>query len=153
MFRAASESSRPMLSQTAEYALRAALWLAEHPDEPVRVGDLARALNVPQNYLSKTMHQLARAGVLQSARGKHGGFRLSRQPSAIPLLEIVQPFERLDENRACLLGQAVCSDAAPCQAHHRWKQVKEITAAFFRETTLADLLRQPQKRGLVRGKA
>jgi len=137
-----------MLSQTAEYALRAALWLAEHPEqEPVRVGDLAEALDVPQNYLSKTLHQLARTGVVQSTRGKHGGFRLGRRPAAIPLWEIVQPFERLGDGRACLLGRSVCSDAAPCQAHERWKQVKETTAAFFRDTTLADLIRQPVRRG------
>ncbi len=133
-----------MLSQTAEYALRAAMWLAEHPDRlPARVGDLATALDVPQNYLSKTLHQLARAGVLQSTRGKHGGFRLARRPGAIPLIDIVRPFERLDDTRTCLLGRAVCSDASPCQAHDRWKQVKEITSAFFRNTTLADLVRTP----------
>jgi Rrf2 family protein len=130
-----------MLSQTAEYALRAAVWLAEHPAGPVRVGDLAHALRVPQNYLSKTMHQLARAGVLTSVRGKNGGFRLARQPGAIRLLEIVEPFEPITDRRTCVLGRAVCSDAAPCQAHDRWKEVARTTAAFFSGTTLADLMR------------
>lgn len=133
-----------MLSQTAEYALRAAVWLAEHPQGPVRVGDLAHALRVPQNYLSKTLHQLARAGVLASTRGKHGGFQLARRPAAIRLLEIVQPFEPLTDRRTCVLGRAVCSDAAPCQAHDRWKQVMSTTTAFFGETTLADLIREPR---------
>jgi len=131
-----------MLSQTAEYALRAAVWLAEHPAGPVRVGDLAHALRVPRNYLSKTMHQLARAGVLSSVRGKNGGFRLARQPAAIRLLEIVEPFEPIMDRRTCVLGRAVCSDAAPCQAHDRWKEVARTTAAFFSGTTLADLMRR-----------
>jgi len=131
-----------MLSQTAEYALRAALWLAEHEEGPVRVGDLAHALRIPQNYLSKTMHQLARAGVLSSVRGKNGGFRLARDPKAIRLAQIVEPFEPLTERRNCILGRAVCSDAAPCQAHDRWKEVSRITAAFFSQTTLADLMRE-----------
>ena len=136
-----------MLSQTAEYALRASLWLAEHPDRsPVRVGDLAEALRIPQNYLSKTMHLLARAGVLHSTRGKHGGFQLARPAARIPLIEIVQPFERLGDARACLLGRTACSDAAPCQAHDRWKRVKEITTTFFRDTTLADLAREPVRK-------
>jgi Rrf2 family transcriptional regulator, iron-sulfur cluster assembly transcription factor len=133
-----------MLSQTAEYALRAALFLAEHPDRmPARVGDLAGALRVPQNYLSKTLHQLARAGVLASTRGKHGGFRLARDAGEITLLEIVAPFEHFDERRQCILGRAVCSDAAPCQAHLRWKEVQERTTSFFRDTTLRDLIRLP----------
>ena len=132
-----------MLSQTAEYALRAAVWLAEHSEGPVRVGDLAHALKVPQNYLSKTMHQLARAGVLTSLRGKNGGFQLARSPGAIRLLEIVAPFEPVGERRTCVLGRAVCSDAAPCRAHDRWKEVARATTAFFSGTTLADLLRAP----------
>jgi len=135
-----------MLSQTAEYALRAALWLAEHPDGPVRVGDLAAGLRVPRNYLSKTMHQLARAGVLTSVRGKSGGFRLARKPSAIRLLDIIRPFEPLVERRECVLGRATCSDIAPCQAHHRWKEVMRTTTAFFTDTTLADLMREPRGR-------
>jgi len=131
----------PMLSQTAEYALRATVWLAEHGEGPVRVGDLAHALRIPQNYLSKTMHQLARAGLLHSVRGKHGGFRLARQPGAIRLLDIVEPFEPLADRKRCVLGRAVCSDAAPCQAHDRWKEVTRTTTAFFSGTTLADLMR------------
>ena len=107
------------------------MWLAEHREGPVRVGDLAHALRIPQNYLSKTMHQLARAGVLQSVRGKHGGFRLARQPGAIRLMDIVEPFEPLADRKRCVLGRAVCSDAAPCQAHDRWKEVTRTTTAFF----------------------
>ena len=132
-----------MLSQTAEYALRAAVWLAEHQDGPVRVGDLAHALRVPQNYLSKTMHQLARAGVLSSLRGKNGGFQLARPAAAIRLLDIVEPFDPVSGRSSCVLGRAVCSDAAPCRAHERWKEVTRTTAAFFSGTTLADLLHAP----------
>lgn len=130
-----------MLSQTAEYALRAALSMAEHPDQATRVGELARRLRVPQNYLSKTLHQLARAGILTSSRGKHGGFRLARPPEEISLYEIVAPFERFGQKRPCLLGRSACSDAAPCAAHDRWKDVKARTNAFFLETSLKDLIR------------
>jgi Rrf2 family protein len=129
-----------MLSQTAEYALRAAVYLAEDPDRTARVGDLAEALQVPQNYLSKTLHQLAKVGVLTSTRGKHGGFRLARPPAEISAYEIVSPFERIADQRVCLLGRTVCSDAAPCGAHTRWKKVKEQTGAFFRDTMLSDLI-------------
>jgi Rrf2 family protein len=129
-----------MLSQTAEYALRAALSMAEYPDEATRVGELARRLQVPQNYLSKTLHQLARAGILASTRGKHGGFRLARPPEEISLYEIVAPFERFEGKRPCLLGRSVCSDATPCAAHDRWKDVKARTNAFFQDTSLKDLI-------------
>jgi Rrf2 family protein len=130
-----------MLSQTAEYALRAVLYLAEQDDErPVRVGEVARALGIPQNYLSKIFHQLARGGALQSLRGKAGGFRLALPPDRLPLISIITPFDRVEERRRCLLGRPQCSDRRASAAHTRWKDVAERVAEFFRDTTVADLL-------------
>lgn len=131
-----------MLSQTAEYALRAVLALAAQPEGvALGAGRLAGMLKIPQNYLSKTLHQLARAGVLESSRGKLGGFQLARPASRITLLEVVALFDDLTGRRICLLGRPVCSDQTPCAAHRRWKAVTEQTATFFRETTLADLMK------------
>ncbi|HXG43573.1 MAG TPA: Rrf2 family transcriptional regulator [Gemmatimonadales bacterium] len=129
-----------MLSQTAEYALRAVLTIAAAgEDHPIGAARLAAELGIPQNYLSKTLHLLCRAGVLDSTRGKFGGFRLARPATAITLLEVVRPFDEISSGRACLLGLPVCSDQTPCAAHRKWKQVSERVAAFFRETTVADL--------------
>lgn len=136
-----AENSRPVLSQTAEYALRTVLYMAEHGDaDPYRVTALAEALSIPQNYLSKTMHLLARQGTLTSSRGKNGGFRLARPAADIPLLEIIRPFDQLEARRQCLLGRTTCSDDTPCAAHARWKDVADRTAEFFRDTTVADII-------------
>ena len=132
-----------MLSQTAEYALRAVLYLATNTtNRPVRVGEMAQALRIPRNYLSKILHLLARADVLVSTRGKHGGFQLAVAPGQLALLRIVAPFDRLDERRRCLLGRPQCSDRTACAAHTRWKDVAERVTSFFLETTVADLLHQ-----------
>lgn len=131
-----------MLSQTAEYALRAVLYLAERADEgTVRVGQMAQALHIPHNYLSKILHQLARAGVLASTRGKTGGFQLAVPAERLRLYEIIAPFDRIDERRRCLLGRPQCSDRTACAAHTRWKEVADTLASFFHETTVADLRR------------
>ncbi len=132
-----------MLSQTAEYALRAVLLIAASGrDHPIGAGRLAAELGLPQNYLSKTLHVLSRAGVLDSTRGKFGGFRLARPAGAITLLEVVRPFDEISSGRACLLGLPVCSDQTACAAHRKWKRVSERVAEFFRETTVADLARR-----------
>lgn len=128
------------LPQTAEYALRAVYFIAEAPGgEPVRVGEIAAALRVPRNYLSKTLHQLARARVLRSTRGPLGGFQLAVPAERLTLAQVVGPFLPA-EGRACVLGRTACSDAAPCAAHEHWKAVAEQMRAFFRRTTVADLL-------------
>lgn len=129
-----------MLSQTAEYALRAALYLAQQDARgPVPVGEMAEALGIPRNYLSKTLHVLARRGVLTSLRGKRGGFQLARPPERIPLLDVVAPFDRLEERQQCLLQRRDCSDGRACAAHSRWKAVAAQVADFFRITTVADI--------------
>jgi Rrf2 family protein len=136
-----------MLSQTAEYALRTVLYLAAREgDELHRVGEIAEDLDIPQNYLSKTLHLLARAGVLTSSRGKHGGFRLTKPPSKITLAEVVAPFDGPTGARICLLGRAACSDSDPCPAHGRWKSVSSEVSTFFRETKVSDLLESPVAR-------
>ena len=133
---------RIMLSQTAEHALRAVLYLAEKGDDRlVPVDEIAQALGIPRNYLSKIVHVLARERVLASARGQGGGFRLGAPADRLRLLAVIAPFDRLDNRRRCLLGRAECSDSRACAAHARWKDVADTVASFFRETTVADLSR------------
>lgn len=134
-----------MLSLTAEYALRAVLYLAQQTDGLVRVEDVAGALKIPRNYLSKILHVLGRSGILSSTRGKTGGFQLAIPADQLTLLQIIREFDDLGERRQCLLGRPTCSDRNPCPAHNRWKATAEKVAEFFRDTTVADLLEEPSR--------
>lgn len=130
-----------ILSQTAEYALRAVLYLAEHADQdPVPVETIAEALSLPRNYLSKTLHLLAKRGILSSSRGPGGGFGLAVPAAELSLRSVVEPFDDLERRRQCLLGRRECSDSTACGAHHRWKEVADHVTSFFRETTVEDLI-------------
>lgn len=129
-----------MLSHTAEYALRAVLHIAANgSDRPVPVQEIASALDVPRNYLSKTLHQLARAGVVASTFGPGGGFQLAVPADRLTLDAVVAPFDTAGE-RHCLLGGARCSDATACSAHHHWKGIAEQIHTFFVSTTVEALL-------------
>lgn len=132
-----------MISQTSEYALRACLELARrYAEGPVRVDDIAGALDVPRNYLSKILHALGRDGVVLSTRGPGGGFELGASPDELALSRVLEIFEPdlLGEEGRCVLGRIRCSDRNPCAAHERWKDVAVRTTTFFRSTTLADLI-------------
>ena len=128
------------LPQTAEYALRAVSYIAEHEHAgPVPVSAIAASLGAPQNYLSKTLHQLGAQGVLRSTRGAQGGYRLAARAGKLRLAEIVGPFLAPTERR-CIMGRKLCRDDLPCGAHERWKEVNDTARAFFAELTVADLL-------------
>lgn len=130
-----------MLSHTSEYALRAVLYLADEAEEaPVRVDDVATALEVPRNYLSKILHVLAREGLLRSVRGPHGGFQLGVPPEQTKLSDVIAPFEPevVGKERRCLLGRSGCSDLDPCPLHDRWMELSSQVREFFDGTTVAD---------------
>lgn len=130
------------LSSTAQQAIQAVLCIARAGDDrPTRVDEIAVVLGYPRNYLSKTLHLLARAGVLRSERGRRGGFRLAVPAKELSLAQVIAPFERAGEPR-CLVGRPSCSDARPCAAHSRWKRVAIQVEAFFRTTTIATLLHE-----------
>jgi Rrf2 family transcriptional regulator, iron-sulfur cluster assembly transcription factor len=128
-----------MLNQTAEYALRAVIFLADREDHaPVPVGVISEALAVPQNYLSKVLHILARARVLDSMRGPTGGFRLRTPATELTLSDVIAHFDPLEDR--CLLVRKKCSALEPCAAHHHWKSVAAGIRSFFRATTIAELI-------------
>jgi Rrf2 family protein len=128
------------LSSTAQQAIHAVLCIASGPDrDPVRVDEVAVVIGCPRNYLSKILHSLVRAGVLQSERGPKGGYQLSAPPEKVTLAQVIAPFEPLGQRR-CLLGRPQCSDKHPCMLHGRWSRVAAPVDAFFTKTTVANLL-------------
>lgn len=131
-----------MLSQTAEHALRALLYLAQHSASgPVATEVVADAIGAPRNYLAKTLGVLARQGIVSSLRGPHGGFRLEVPAAELPVVRVLEAFDEAATGRGvCLLGGRACDDRRPCAAHARWKTVCQASLAPLRSTTLADLL-------------
>jgi Rrf2 family protein len=136
-----SPGGTKILSATAEYAVRAVVHLARDGAEgPVQAQTLAEATDVPLSYMRKVLHELVRTGILESTRGKRGGFRLAVPPQELQLLTVVSRFDRIRPGKRCLLGRQECSDQAPCPVHDRWKAAAEEVADFFSETTVADVL-------------
>jgi Rrf2 family iron-sulfur cluster assembly transcriptional regulator len=77
--------------------------------------------------------------VLRSTRGPRGGFQLAAPAERLTLARVAEQFDDVGE-RHCLLGRAQCGDRSPCSAHARWGEVADSLRAFFRNTTIADLM-------------
>ena len=141
-FPSVSPTGRRLLSQTAEHALRAALFLALRQSAGlVSAGEVAAALGTPPNYTAKILRQLTKKGLLRSRRGPQGGFALNVAPSALAVADIVNAVDEVaDRPVVCLLGDRPCDEAHPCGAHLRWMEVLERTHALLARTSLGDLL-------------
>jgi Rrf2 family protein len=128
-----------MLSQTAEYALRAIVYLSDQPDKPVTGRQLASVAQVPPGYLLKVMQSLARAGLVDAQRGKNGGFTLTSPPDHITILDVVNAVDPLRRIRACPLG--IPGHERLCPLHRRLDDALAHVERVFAETRISDLLR------------
>jgi Rrf2 family transcriptional regulator, nitric oxide-sensitive transcriptional repressor len=131
-----------MLSQTVEYALRATVYLADQAPAGRTTEQIAEVTRVPQAYLSKVMQGLARAGVVKSLRGIHGGFLLVKRPEELTILEVVNAVDPIQRIRTCPLGLSA-HGVNLCPLHRRLDQALASVEEAFGGTTLAEVLAEP----------
>ena len=132
-----------MISKTAKYALRAVVYMASRgggPEDRIPIREMAEALDVSQAYLSKVMHRLGRAGVVDSVRGPGGGFWLAVRADRLVLSRVTAPFAETGGPLPCLLADGPCDPDQPCVAHPQWKAIAGAMLGFFQSTTVAELL-------------
>jgi Rrf2 family transcriptional regulator, nitric oxide-sensitive transcriptional repressor len=129
-----------VFSRTSEHALRAVLFIARHDGRPCTAEMIAAGLGAPQNYMSKTLHELARHGLLRSTRGPNGGFSLAIPSRAVTIGQIVDLFDTPRENPVCLLGSRPCNPKAPCAVQDRWTATSNASRAPLRAMSIAELL-------------
>ena len=93
-----------MFSQTAEYALRAVVWLANNDDAPMTTNEIAKATQVPPDYLSKVLWALGRSGLVHAQRGKNGGFTLATPAEELSILDVINAVDPVQRIVSCPLG-------------------------------------------------
>jgi Rrf2 family transcriptional regulator, nitric oxide-sensitive transcriptional repressor len=136
-----------MISQTAEYALRAIVYLASQGGEARTVQQTAEATRVPAGYLSKVMQGLSRAGLVHSQRGLHGGFTLNTPPERLTVFDVVQAVDPLRRITSCPLG--LKGHVNLCPLHRRLDNAMALVEKALRESTIAELLAEPNpKKGI-----
>jgi Rrf2 family protein len=137
-----------MLSKRSKYAIKALLALADHErDEPVRIADLAHEEQIPPKFLELILLGLKNQGILQSRKGKGGGYLLARDPADIYLGQIVRMFDGPLAPVPCASQTAYvacsdCPDEAVCGVHLAMKAVRDATAKVLDGTSIASLRRQ-----------
>jgi Rrf2 family transcriptional regulator, iron-sulfur cluster assembly transcription factor len=132
-----------MISKTGIHALRALAALAQMSNSSFAgAADLAKATGAPRNYLGKLLKALSREGLVESQKGRGGGFRLAKDPARITLLDVMEPAARVTRWTGCFMGRTTCSNDAPCALHDRWSTARDAYFQFLKETTVADLATQ-----------
>ena len=130
------------VTSKGRYALRVMIDLAQHPDEGfVSLKTVAERQGISMKYLEMIVSSLKKAELLESTRGKEGGYRLSRSPADYSVGEILRCLEDNLAPVSCIKdGEIQCDKAAACVTLPMWKELDELTNAYLDGVSLQDLL-------------
>ena len=132
------------ISDAASIALHAMVMLADSQSSFLSVHDIAKTLKVSEHHLAKIGQRLVKAELVESHRGPAGGFKLSRSPNKITLLDIFEAIEGPFKFSGCLFGNPVC-DRTECIYGGLIESVNREFYDYFNKTTLAKFKKPKQK--------
>jgi Rrf2 family protein len=137
-----------MLSAKARYGLKAVFSLALETQPRAVVGaELAAREKIPKKFLEQILLELKHRGLLQTKRGRHGGYLLTRSPSEITVGQVIRALDGPLAPIPCVSLTAYvkscddCRDETACGVRLVMKQVRDATARIVDNTTLADVAR------------
>jgi Rrf2 family protein len=135
-----------MLSQKARYALHALIVLAEHGGrEPMMIADIAEEAHVPRKFLEQILLGLKKRGIVQSMRGRAGGYRLGRPAKEISFADIIRETDGPLALSPCVSVTAYhrcpdCVDEATCAIRKVLLAARDATAEILETRTLAQAM-------------
>lgn len=141
------------LTTKGRYAVTAMLDLAIHGQgRAVALNEIAVRQGISQAYLEQLFARLRRGGLVTSARGPGGGYRLSRLPETIAVADVIAAVdEDIDATRCG--GAQNCQDDARCLTHDLWAELSEHIARFLDDVSLGDLSQRESVRCVAQRQA
>ncbi len=133
-----------MLSQKAKYAIKALITLAKAPDNNlVQARDIATKQKIPKKFLDLIFFELRRHGLIQSIRGRDGGYRLALPPDQISIAQIVRAVDGALAPLPCASVRFYrrcddCEDEKTCEVRHMMREVRDAASAILDNTSLAE---------------
>jgi Rrf2 family protein len=140
-----------MFSKTAEYALRATIFIAQKGsfDNKLGIDEIAKAIDSPQSFTAKILQMLTKENkVVSSARGPHGGFYLTKEAKKLPARAILEAVNEDDLFRGCVLGLQECSEVKPCPMHSEYKKIRKKLNELFESKSIQNLADETDKENI-----
>ena len=134
-----------MLNKKTQYALKALMYLAEHKEEgPVLISEIAAKKKIPLKFLENILLELKKDGILESKKGKGGGYFLNKAPNKIPLARIIRlihgPIAMLPCVSLYFYERCKNCDEKHCGLHDIMIDVRDANLKILEKKTVADLI-------------
>ena len=128
----------PIFSKTAQYTFRIVIFISSDPDRLFSAAYIHEKIDIPYKYLTMLMTKLAKADLLEVARGRNGGFKLSRNVDEIYLVDVLNA---IGENNCtnCAFTESECDELNPCALHDAYKVPKTALEKMLTTTSLNNI--------------
>jgi Rrf2 family protein len=144
------------LTRATEYAFRSLRFLASRTEERWHsIQEIADAEDMPIQFLAKVMQHLTQAGLVHSACGKTGGYRLGKPPAAIRMADVLLAMEGPLSINQCLLFPEECKffRNKTCRSHKVWEELQAAMVSVLQKYTIADITSAPEVRPVAKRRA
>ena len=122
-----------------EYALRALIYMADHPDAVTRGQEIAQHEHIPKYYLEKVIRALMRRGLVRARRGPGGGYKLGGSAGAITFRQVIEAVEGPIKLNLCADGSSSCALKPTCRMYRVWEEGQRVLLELFSQTTLQQI--------------
>jgi len=128
------------ISRKIDYGLRAMVYLAALPSSSVvPFREIAREMDVPEDFLAKILKTLVDQGLVRSTRGPHGGYQLARPAAEISFLDVIEAVEGPVALNVCLDSDDACGRSPTCSMVAVWREGQERMLDVYRSAKLSSL--------------
>lgn len=131
-----------MFSKTCEYAIRAAIYIAEQSNIDKKVGlkEIAKAIDSPEAFTAKILQQLSKNQIIDSVKGPSGGFYMDYvKLEKVKLGNVVFAIDGEGVYRGCGLGLKKCNEKMPCPVHNQFKAIRDELKIMLETTSIKSL--------------
>ena len=129
-----------LITRDTDYAVRALRFIAKNDKELTSVSELVKELKIPKPFLIKILQVLSKKGLLKSYKGKGGGFKLSKRPAQILLVDLITACQGSLKVSDHLFKSRLCPDTGKCKLKKKLDNIEKGLLSQLSDITLECLL-------------
>jgi len=131
-----------LITRNSDYAVRALCCIAEQKQEVISADQLIKSLEMPRPFLRKILQTLNKEGLLNSSKGKGGGFTLAISPEKISLIDVMKIFQGPIKLNECTFKKKVCPNIKDCPLKKKIDKIEKEVIFKLRAINIESLLKK-----------
>jgi Rrf2 family protein len=131
-----------LITRETDYAVRALCCIAEQKQEVISADQLVKSLEMPRPFLRKILQTLNKEGLLNSSKGKDGGFALALSPGKITLTDVMKIFQGSIRLNECKFKKSDCPYRNECLLKKKIDEIEKEVMAKLKAITIASIIKK-----------